>query len=173
MSKKIKLLVEVDEENYQLIKEMADVAGMSFCEILRNGTPYNPTDDLISRSELKSHKFLSPQVKVVGSRHNGKTKEQIVEAYQKGWNDCIDAITDNAPTVNIKDQIAGAYNEGYMCGNKEAEKARPQGEWYYSIDKGWECNQCHEIVKDMPTCMRKALYNFCPNCGADMRGGAE
>ena len=83
-------------------------------------------------------------------------------------------IIDNAPTVNIKDQIAGAYNEGYMCGNKEAEKARPQGEWYYSIDKGWECNQCHEIVKDMPTCMRKALYNFCPNCGAELRkGGAK
>ena len=54
---------------------------------------------------------------------------------------------DNAPTVEPK-----------------------QGEWYYSCDKGWECNQCHETVKDMPTCMRKALYNFCPNCGADMRG---
>ena len=87
-----------------------------------------------------------------------------------GW--CKEFI-DNAPTVNIKDQIAGAYNEGYMCGNKEAEKARPQGEWYYSIDKGWECNQCHEIVKDMPTCMRKALYNFCPNCGAKMEGETE
>lgn len=44
-------------------------------------------------------------------------------------------------------------------------------EWYYSCDKGWECNQCHKTVKDMPTCMRKALYNFCPWCGADMRGG--
>ena len=62
---------------------------------------------------------------------------------------------DNAPTV---DAIVNTI------------EVRPQGEWYYSIDKGWECNQCHEIVKDMPTCMRKALYNFCPNCGADMRG---
>ena len=43
-------------------------------------------------------------------------------------------IIDNAPTVDIKDQIAGAYNEGYMCGNKEAEKARPQGE-YVDISK--------------------------------------
>lgn len=41
--------------------------------------------------------------------------------------DVIDLI-DNAPTVNIEDQIAGAYNEGYMCGNKEAEKGRPQCE---------------------------------------------
>ena len=33
----------------------------------------------------------------------------------------------NAPTVDIKEQIAGAYNEGYMCGSREAEKARTQG----------------------------------------------
>lgn len=30
----------------------------------------------------------------------------------------------NAPAVNVKDEIAGAYNEGYMCGNKEAEKVK-------------------------------------------------
>ena len=40
----------------------------------------------------------------------------------------------NAPTVDIKDELAGAYNEGYMCGNKEAEKAKPQGE-YVDISK--------------------------------------
>ena len=57
---------------------------------------------------------------------------------------------------------------------KESTPYNPTGEWYYSIDKGWECKQCHEIVKDMPTCMRKALYNFCPNCGAELRkGGAK
>lgn len=38
----------------------------------------------------------------------------------------VEDLIDNAPTVDIKDEIAGAYNEGYMCGNKEAEKARPQ-----------------------------------------------
>ncbi len=34
-------------------------------------------------------------------------------------------IIDNAPTVNIKDQIAGAYNEGYACGSRE--NTRSQG----------------------------------------------
>lgn len=47
--------------------------------------------------------------------------------------DVIDLIN-NAPVVDIKDQIAGAYNEGFMCGNREAEKARPQGE-YVDISK--------------------------------------
>lgn len=43
------------------------------------------------------------------------------------WTKLFDII-DNAEAVDIRDQIAGAYNEGYMCGNKEAEKGRPQ-EW--------------------------------------------
>ena len=161
LQSKVKLMIEVDKDYYEIIKnevEKANGTGYKPFVIIANGTPITE-GDLISRSELKSHKFLSPQVKVIGGRHNGKTKEQIVEAYQKGWNDCIDAITDNAPTV---DAIVNTI------------EVRPQGEWYYSIDKGWECNQCHEIVKDMPTCMRKALYNFCPNCGAELRkGGAK
>jgi len=43
-----------------------------------------------------------------------------------------------------------------------------QGEWYHSIERGWHCSECDEVVKDMPTCMRKATYKFCPNCGARM-----
>ena len=50
---------------------------------------------------------------------------------------------------------------------------RPHGEWYHSIERGWHCSECDEVVKDMPTCMRKATYKFCPNCGADMRGGKQ
>ena len=32
------------------------------------------------------------KVKVLGGRHNGKMRELIIEAYKKGWNDCIDTI---------------------------------------------------------------------------------
>ena len=33
---------------------------------------------LIDADELKTHKFLTPQVKVIGGRKNGKTREQII-----------------------------------------------------------------------------------------------
>ena len=56
-------------------------------------------NDLISRSELKTHKFVSLEYMQIGGRHNGKTLERINIAYRKGWNDAIDAIVDNAPTV--------------------------------------------------------------------------
>lgn len=56
-------------------------------------------------------------------------------------------IIDNAPTVE-----------------------RPQGEWNKCFDKkdyfiGWKCSRCEKICK--------GIYNYCPNCGADMREEKE
>ena len=52
---------------------------------------------------------------------------------KSSWDEA-NALIDSAPSVDIKDEMAGAYNEGYVCGNKEAEKARPQGK-YMDISK--------------------------------------
>ena len=65
-------------------------------------------NDLISRSVLKKA--------IINNFDN-------LQAYFP--KDFIEEI-DNAPTVDIKDELAGAYNEGYMCGSREAEKARTQ-----------------------------------------------
>ena len=56
-------------------------------------------NDLISREELKHHKFVGIKFKQIDGRTNGKTLENINKAYMQGWNDAIDAIIDNAPTV--------------------------------------------------------------------------
>lgn len=42
--------------------------------------------------------------------------------------------------------------------------SRPQGEWVSNHDGSWNCSECG---------LRVLIYakgNFCPNCGADMRG---
>ena len=72
-------------------------------------------DDLISRERLKNTILLG----------NYDTQSKILSAIN------------NAPTVDIKDELAGAYNEGYMCGSREAEKARTQG----------ECRTCRHLPK--------------------------
>ena len=84
-------------------------------------------------------------------------------------NENVIAIIDNAPTVEIPTELCKGCRFLKDCETCE-EKLRPPGEWYYNYQNGWHCSICHETVKDMPTVKGKADYNFCPRCGADMRG---
>ena len=79
-------------------------------------------------------------------------------------------LVEDAPTISLpNEQIA--WKQGYEYGKNEK---RPEGEWIeqknYPYQKcnlqlGYECNQCGTE--------NPYKANFCPNCGADMRGGAE
>lgn len=79
---------------------------------------------------------------------------------------------DNAPTVdttcpNCDSGYAQGYSDGYLKGKEE----RPQGEWiegYHGHFETLDCSLCG-YVRDN----RYATSNFCPNCGADMRGEKE
>lgn len=87
-------------------------------------------------------------------------------------------LIENAPTVEAftKDDMAGAYNGGYACGSREAK--RPQSEW---IDEGqyaeghsehaYFCKKCGYHIIELPNMISE--NQFCKNCGAKMKGGAE
>lgn len=77
---------------------------------------------------------------------------------------------DNAPTVPLPDFKEG-YKQAIIDG--KTNFSRQQGEWYFNYQNGWHCSICNRSVKDMPTVMGKADFNFCPNCGAEMKVGAE
>ncbi len=53
------------------------------------------------------------------------------------------------------------------------ESLRPKGEWLDKMVRDWHCSECGQSV---PKQVRFDGYcyddklNFCPNCGADMRG---
>ena len=47
------------------------------------------------------------------------------------------------------------------------EPERKTGKWVHMVG-WWECNQCHAEYTDMPTCMGKVIYEYCPICGAKM-----
>lgn len=129
---KIKRIIEIDEEEYKAVSELSErekVNELSYYEkIIAQSTPYNPTGDCISREVINSeiekrycskHCVVPSEVPYCPDNCPARFLKNIVK---------------ECPTVDIKDQIAGAYNEGYMCGSKEAEKARPQGE-YVDISK--------------------------------------
>lgn len=88
-----------------------------------------------------------------------------VNDYNKAVKAFIEFI-DNAPTV-----CNDNYAMGYQDGVRKVLSERPQGEWInreavsnttFPFWERYECNKCH---------LHNGYSNFCPNCGADMRGG--
>lgn len=83
-----------------------------------------------------------PYTHIVPSNENA-------ESYKRGWNDAIDAIIENEPTADVQPVVRGEWIEdGYN-------------------DEPCVCSNCGhpEPIK------ARFLYSYCPNCGADMRGG--
>lgn len=77
---------------------------------------------------------------------------KLGEEWLLNYNDIKDVI-DNAPTVE-----------------------RPQGKWIFNTTH-WSCSVCNKTVKTIGYCGTKEFmyenFRFCPNCGTDMKGGAE
>ena len=74
-------------------------------------------------------------------------KDADAESYKRGWNDALDAVADNAPTI-------------------EPVK---HGRWIPVTNGrgGHECDQCHEYAPSWQT-GEEHLTNYCPNCGVRM-----
>ncbi len=64
--------------------------------------------------------------------------------------------------------IIGAYLDGYDKGREE----RPQGEWHGNNFDEHSCSLCGHpaLYEEEPDGYYEVQSNFCPNCGADMRG---
>jgi formate dehydrogenase maturation protein FdhE len=76
-------------------------------------------------------------------------------------------LIDNAPTVEY------TFEEAFqktVCENKLYCPSRPQGEWITrtednGVNYRFYCSCCDREVM--------LITDYCPYCGADMRGGAE
>ena len=74
------------------------------------------------------------------------------------------------------------YRKGYLEGKEETKKARPSGKWvtlkgdYFTPggDPVLECPFCHSIESQHIGGVEFPIHwDFCPTCGADMRGDCE
>ena len=74
------------------------------------------------------------------------------------------------PTLENRD-----YPEAFDLAIKALEE-RPQGEWIVDEDNGilrfMKCSNCGKVAEWLDG-GSQFLSNFCPNCGADMRGKEE
>jgi len=109
-------------------------------------------NDLISRNALI--KWIDDSVSQYGHTYSTDMLNM--------WGLFKDYLINKAPTVTPDMAQVLAYESG------KASADRPTGEWYYSCQNGWHCSICQQIVKDMPTVMGKANFDYCPKCGARM-----
>ena len=90
-----------------------------------------PCEDAISRTDLREEIFITAE-----------------NDYQKGWNDALESVYKNAPSVQPKTKT---------------------GRWIEEInDYGeimrWHCSNCYDDSGFTTNCK----YDFCPYCGAKM-----
>lgn len=107
-------------------------------------------------------------------------KIQFSDMFNKGYEEWINGILDKAPTfkamnvVTIPPELVSQLSKIVVDSfNKipwneaiEAYKSRPHGYWikneYPEGGINFTCTACDNLYPDDP--------DFCPNCGADMRG---
>lgn len=99
--------------------------------------------------------------------------EHVSGWYGNGWNDAIDTIMEDEPSVPLPD-----FKEGYKQAIRDGKTnfSRPHGEWLEWDDERWGgvwyyCSNCHNdaLYKRVDGIFKQILSDYCPNCGADMR----
>lgn len=87
-------------------------------------------------------------------------EESYMEGWCKGFNAAVDHCMHHvihAPTIEPerkRGRFVGTEFDGYADGNPV----------FYE----WKCSECGCVFED-----EEPMYNFCPNCGADMREGEQ
>lgn len=144
----MKLLIDVDKDYYEIIKYNVE-HGQEYkpFEIIANGIPYENNGGLISREALLNE-IMNAQEKL---KSDNDTIWERNRGYFKGlaW---ANRLIIDAPTIE------------------------PQGEWIFEKANeehtdGYICSNCKRSFHTKVPYFSE--FNFCPNCGADMRGGAE
>ena len=108
--------------------------------------------DLIDRNDaVEAIEFEKVYMTAYKGSSNGYVSEgNPLKQYNKGLDDAIKAVNSLAP----------------------AEPERKRGEWIYDTERvagdGWTYRQYH--CSECKFQELGGLANFCPNCGADMRG---
>lgn len=154
----MKLIVDIDDNVFtRLFDNGVDTSSDDRVVIdraVRNGMPYEESQrgDLISREALKEE----------------VNKKNVVGRFNTIM------LIDNAPTVSDRtEEVLSLQNTIAKIVEGIAENTRPQGEWKeYNFrtcgglgDWDYKCSKCGKVYG--------GKHNFCPNCGADMRGGGD
>lgn len=106
----------------------------------------------IDADELPKVKFHPlPYTHIVPSDLKGLQ----TDAYERGWNDAIDAIVENAETADVVEQKTGRWIEDSLVCTSG---------YSYGVLRCSICEAYYERVGFWP-------HRYCPSCGAKMEDG--
>ena len=117
---------------------------------------------------------ISMMIRQVAEKIEKDREDQIFAAIQEQCQIKIDKFELMRALNYDRDQ----YNKGFEDAKKKFE--RPKGKWIKHI-LSLECSECREKffcadddenLQDYDPC-KELNFNFCPNCGADMREEEE
>lgn len=156
----MKLMINIPDEAYELLKNKLELDNIAE-SIIANGTPVSAEGDLISRKALKED---------INSLYEYDTYN---EEFDAGIQSILNFI-DNAPTVETSKIEHKAYNEGFKDGVDQGIKlsASQKGKWIDCKDIPYLAN-CSICGYQMDTHEERGYFNYCPYCGADMKGDAK
>lgn len=78
---------------------------------------------------------------------------------------------------DVNTSIRQAFEKGFRIGVKKgASTNRPQGEWIkFGLGRGTRilfCTNCERRI-EVPLSQGDSNYDYCPNCGARMKGAED
>ncbi len=103
-------------------------------------------------------------------------REELMHKYMFDEAEALTIAVEALQTPPISQR--SMYQTGYRQGREEALKDRPKGKWHKNVEYSATGNeramadQCSVCSGMVPWGMSDK-FDFCPNCGADMRGEDE
>ena len=129
----------------------------------------------MTREEAIQH--FKEQLDIFGGEHAEAIKVAIEALKREPSEDLIsraetiNAITETLDAIDhvpkwVFDKLTSAIE-------KLPSADRPKGKWHYSDGKPATIGQSFGVICDQCGAESEYCTNFCPNCGADMRGERE
>lgn len=123
----------------------------------------SPTGNYVSRNVLD-------EIKQLYKEYQPNLVTEVIE-----FGNALEELIDNVPAVEYSflPQYQADLQCAYDCGYEKGKQDRPKGKWLHNSDRPDTliCSVCN-CGWDMWRYESKEL-KYCPNCGADMQGGAE
>ena len=169
------IIIEIPDKMYEDAKSGKDIGESYFItQTIKNGKPYDASGDLISRSALKKRICCDEAI------FYDETWEELYDAVIKAIDEAQtikfpEMITINSLTEQEKQKLIGMIHKTRLQKvNYECTVEKPKGRWVeqegYDGDSYYECSVCKDAFTLINGTPEDNNYNFCPNCGADLRG---